>query len=64
MIRLLSLLRSPKSRPPRVTVTRQVVPESLEARLRARAMRVCNRDAQAVARYEALHRALARGGRK
>jgi hypothetical protein len=26
-----------------------------------RAVRVCNRDPQAVARYEAVHRALARG---
>jgi hypothetical protein len=59
MIRLLSLFHSPKSRPPRVTVTRQVVPESMEARLRARAMRVCNRDAESVERYVRLHSALA-----
>jgi hypothetical protein len=55
MIRLLSLLRSPKSRPPRVTVTRQVVPESLDARLRAHAMRVCNRDAESVEQYVRQH---------
>jgi len=60
MIRLLSLLRSPKPRPSRVTVTRQVDPASLDARLRARAMRVCNRVADSVERYVRLHSALAR----
>jgi hypothetical protein len=55
MIRLLSLFRrAPQSRPPHVTIT------SLEARLRARAMRVCNRDAESVERYVRLHSALAR----
>lgn len=55
MIRLLSIFRrAPQSRPPRVAVA------SLEARLRARAMRVCNRDAESVERYVRLHSALAR----
>jgi hypothetical protein len=55
MIRLLSLFRrTPQSRAPRVAVA------SLEARLRARAMRVCNRDADSVERYVRRHQALAR----
>jgi hypothetical protein len=55
MIRLLSLFRrTPQSRAPRVAVA------SLDARLRARAMRVCNRDADGVERYVRLHSALAR----
>ena len=61
MIRLLSIFRrAPQSRAPRVTVKWQAVPASLEARLRARAMRVCNRDADSVERYVRLHSALAR----
>jgi hypothetical protein len=54
MIRLLSLFRrTPQSRAPRVAVA------SLDARLRARAMRVCNRDADSVEQYVRLHSALA-----
>jgi hypothetical protein len=54
MIRLLSLFRrAPQSRAPNLTV------DSLEARLRARAMRVCNRDAESVERYVRRHQALA-----
>jgi hypothetical protein len=55
MIRLFSIFRrAPQSRAPRVAVA------PLEARLRARAMRVCNRDAESVERYVRKHSALAR----
>ena len=59
MIRLLSLFRrTPQSRAPRVAVA------SLDARLQARAMRVCNRDAESVERYVRRHQALARHPRE
>ena len=52
--RLLNLFRRPQARPPVLTITGP----TLEARLRARAMRVCNRDADDVERYLRRHMAL------